>query len=267
MNIIYISILLFILYLLLKPKNIETFLDHIDVDDIQYVASKGENSNNMLNNYYIKLVPEHEKRSGFLTDIYDYMGKDNHHYLFDSPHMDKKYDEKPYNFNKDISAYYGKDISKDISKDINKSKDKSRPITYPSQTERTSFLENEIELDKMLIVEPHKYRHPENLENKIVYNFSNSLDFKHEMRERELRLRGFRRSSLTEDNDFLSMTFCDDIDEEGTDFPCSKFGLEFNYDLVNRLKLAKYIDPTDTDMDIDIVNEINDDSANICCKR
>jgi len=254
MNIIYISILLFILYLLLKPKNIETFLDHNDVDDIQYVASRGENSNNMLNNYYIKLVPEHEKRSGFLSDIYDYMGKDNHHYLFDSPHMDKKYDENPYNFNKDISAYYGKD-------------NHGRPITYPSQTERTSFLENEMDLDKMLIVEPQKFRHPENLENKIVYEFSNSLDFKHEMRERELRLRGFRRSSLTEDNDYLSMTFCDDIDEEGTDFPCSKFGLEFNYDLVNRLKLAKYIDPTDTDMDIDIVNEINDDSANICCKR
>jgi len=258
MNIYIIIILLFVLYLL-KQNNIETFLDHLDVDDIQYVAANGSNSNGMLNNYFIKFIPEFEKSNGLLSDISDYMGIDTHHYLFESPYMDKKYDHEPYHFKKNISAYLGIDERDNTF---------GRPITYPSRTERDNFLKNEQLLDSMLIVEPHEYRHPESLRNKIVYDFSNSIDYEHEMRERELRLRGFHRSSLTETDDYLSMTFCDDIDEEGTDFPCDKFGLEFNYDLENRLKLAKYRDPeTHPNMSGEDIDYINNISSNICCKK
>ena len=259
MNIYFIVILLFVLFLLLKDKhynsdNIETFLDHLDVDDIQYVATNGSNSNGMLNNYFIKFIPEFEKSNGLLSDISDYMGIDSHHYLFESPHK-----EEPYNFNKNISAYFGID---------EKDNTYGRPLTYPTRTERNKFLENEKLLDRMLIVEPHEYRHPKFLGNKIVYDFSDSIDYENEMRERELRLRGFHRSSLTETDDYLSMTFCDDVDEVGTDFPCDKFGLEFNYDLENRLKLAKYRNPeTHPNMSEDDINDINNISANICCKK
>ena len=234
-------------------KNIEPFLGHIDMDDFQYIPSKGKKSKNMLNNYYIKAVPEIEKKSGFLSEIYDYMGIDTHHYLFESPHRD---DNIKHKFNKTYNAYYGKKEYDPYG----------RPITYPSETQKYRFLENQKELDSILINEPHEYRHPDDLGNKIIYDFSNSIDFKHELRERELRLRGFRRSNLTEEDDFLSMTFCDDIDEEGTDFPCNEYGREFNYDLENRLKLAKYRDPVKhPDMkDVDYINNI---SANICCKR
>ena len=273
---IYIIILLFVLFLLLKDKhynsdNIETFLDHLDVDDIQYVATNGSNSNGMLNNYFIKFIPEFEKANGLLSDISDYMGIDSHHYLFESPYMDKKYDDKPYHFKKNISAYLGiddDDIKNDYIQNNNIKKDFGRPITYPSRTDRDNFLKNEQLLDSMLIVKPHEYRHPESLGNKIVYDFSNSIDYENEMRERELRLRGFHRSSLTETDDYLSMTFCDDVDEMGTDFPCDKFGLEFNYDLENRLKLAKYRNPeTHPNMSEDDINDINNISANICCKK
>ena len=273
---IYIIILLFVLFLLLKDKhynsdNIETFLDHLDVDDIQYVATNGSNSNGMLNNYFIKFVPEFEKSNGLLSDISDYMGIDSHHYLFESPYMDKKYDHKPYHFKKNISAYLGiddDDIKNDYIQNNNIKKDFGRPITYPSRTDRDNFLKNEQLLDSMLIVEPHEYRHPESLGNKIVYDFSNSIDYENEMRERELRLRGFHRSSLTETDDYLSMTFCDDVDEMGTDFPCDKFGLEFNYDLENRLKLAKYRDPeTHPNMSGEDIDYINNISSNICCKK
>ena len=140
-----------------------------------------------------------------------------------------------------------------------------RAITYPSETQKQKFLDKERNLNSILINEPHQYRHPNDLGNKIVYDFSNSIDFEHELRERELRLRGFKRSSLTEEDDFLSMTFCDDIDEEGTDFPCKEFGREFNYDLENRLKLAKYRDP-ETHPDLKDIDYINNISANICCK-
>jgi len=253
MNIYFIIILLFVLYLL-KQNNIETFLDHIDMNDFQYVATNGSNSNGMLNNYFIKFIPEHEKSNGLLSDISDYMGVDSHHYLFESPHK-----EKLYNFNKNISAYFGIDERNNTY---------GRPLTYPTRTELDKFLENEKLLDSMLIVEPHEYRHPKDLGNKIVYDFSDSIDFKHEMRERELRLRGFHRSSLTETDDYLSMTFCDDVDEEGADFPCHEFGLEFNYDLENRLKLAKYRDSeTHPNMSEDDINDINNISANICCKK
>ena len=255
MNIYYFIILLFVLYLLLKKDNIEPFLEHIDIDDFQYVPSNSSNTNkilnNMLNNYYIRLVPEHEKSPGFLSDIYDYMGKDNHHYLFESPPID----DKERVFNKTWDAYIGIE-------------NYGRPITYPSQTEKMTFLNNEKNLNSMLINEPHQYRDPEQLGNKIVYDFSNSLDFEHEMRERELRLRGFRRSSLTKKDDYLSMTFCDDIDEMGTDFPCYKFGKEYNYDLDNRLRLAKYRDPeTHPNIKKEKIDYINNISANICCKR
>ena len=234
-------------------KNIEPFLGHIDMDDFQYIPSKGKKSKNMLNNYYINVIPEIEKQPGFLSDIYDYMGIDTHHYLFESPHRD---DNNFHEFNKTWNAYYGKKEYDPYG----------RPITYPSETQKYRFLENQKELDSILINEPLQYRHPDDLGNKIVYDFSNSIDFKHELRERELRLRGFRRSNLTEEDDFLSMTFCDDIDEEGTDFPCDEYGREFNYDLENRLRLAKYRDPVKhPDMkDADYINNI---SANICCKR
>ena len=276
MNIYFIVILLFVLFLLLKDKhynsdNIETFLDHLDVDDIQYVATNGSNSNGMLNNYFIKFIPEFEKSNGLLSDISDYMGIDSHHYLFESPYMDKKYDDKPYHFKKNISAYLGiddDDIKNDYIQNNNIKKDFGRPITYPSRTDRDNFLKNEQLLDRMLIVEPHEYRHPESLGNKIVYDFSNSIDYEHEMRERELRLRGFHRSSLTKTDDYLSMTFCDDVDEMGTDFPCDKFGLEFNYDLENRLKLAKYRNPeTHPNMSSEDIDYINNISSNICCKK
>ena len=228
-------------------KNIEPFLGHIDMDDFQYIPSKGKKSKNMLNKYYIKAVPEIEKKPGFLSEIYDYMGIDTHHYLFESPHRD---DNIKHKFNKTYNAYY------------------DRPIVLQSEDKKykDKFYNKLANLDSILINEPHEYRHPDDLGNKIVYDFSNSIDFKHELRERELRLRGFRRSNLTEEDDFLSMTFCDDIDEEGTDFPCYEYGREFNYDLENRLKLAKYRDPI-KHPDIKDIDYINDISANICCKR
>ena len=251
-----ILILLIYFYICYLSNNIEKFSDHIDIDDFQYIPTKGKFSNNMLNNYYIKLIPEIEKESGFLLDVHDYMGLDSHHYLFESPHIDNK----DYIFNKNIDAYYGID---------DESNTYARPITYPDESSRRKFYENERELNKFLINEPLQYRHPslQNIGNKIIYDFSNSLDFVHELRERELRLRGFRRSNLTEEDDYLSMTFCDDIDEEGTDFPCHKFGKQFNYDLEDRLKLAKYRDPkTHPNMDPDLIKYINDISTNICCK-
>ena len=239
-----------ILLILYNTKKIEFFINDIDYDDFIYVPTKDIQSNNMLNNYFVKTMPEHEKGNGLLNDIYDYMGKDSHHYLFESPHTKKE----SYNFNKNFDAYFG----------INGNY--GRPVTYPSQTEKNYFLNNEKDLDNILVIEPHKYRHPEKLGNKIVYDFSNSEDFKHLMRERELRLRGFRRSSLTPEDDYLSMTFCDDIDEMGTDFPCDKFGKKFNYNLENRLKLAKYRDPkTHPNMDNQTIRDINNISSNICC--
>jgi len=247
-----VLVLLIYIYIMYLSKNIEPFLGDIDIDDFQYIPLNGSNSNGMLNNYYIKAVPEIEKKPGFLSDIYDYMGKDSHHYLFESPHVDIKDDEDLYEFNKSWDAYYGIE-------------NYHRAITYPSESEKQNFLDKERNLNSILINEPHQYRHPDDLGNKIVYDFSNSIDFEHELRERELRLRGFRRTTLTDEDDFLSMTFCDDIDEEGTDFPCDEFGREFNYDLENRLKLAKYRDP-ETHPDLKDVDYINNISANICCK-
>jgi len=241
----YIILILIIIYLLLNHNKIDTFINHIDVDDLQYVPKKDINTG-VYNNYYINVVPEIEKTPGFLSNIYDYMGINSHHYLFSSPH-----NEEPYNFNKNINAYYGMD-------------NYGRPIMYPDENAKHRFLDNEKKLDSYYINEPINYRHPEYLENKIVYDFSNSLDYQEELKEREYRLRGFHRSNLTDEDDFLSMTFCTDIDELGTDFPCHKYGKEFNYDLENKLKLAKYRDPETHKGEF--IAEDNEYSSNICCK-
>ena len=184
MNILLLIICIFILYNLFKIENFEPFINDIDYDDFVYIPTIDKNSNGMLNNYHVRAIPEHEKSKGFLSDVYDYMGIDSHHYLFESPHKNDTDvhgkivdDEKLYN--KNYTSYF------------------DRPITYTDETKKDEFLDNEKSLDNMLVIEPHKYRHPERLGNKIVYDFSNSQDFEHLIRERELILRGFRRSSLT----------------------------------------------------------------------
>jgi len=247
MNIVLLIAIFIILYLSLD--NIEPFINDIDYDDLVYIPSRGTNSNGMLNNYHVRAIPEHEKSSGFLSDVYDYMGLDSHHYLFESPH---KLDNKKHTYNKSYTSYF------------------DRPITYTDETKKEIFLNKVMEKDNTLVVEPHKYRHPERLGNKIVYDFSNSQDYEHGLRERELRLRGFRRSSLTPENNYYSMTFCDDIDEMGTCFPCHKYGKKFDYDLENRFKIAKYISPnTEEYKNIGKIESenINRYSSNLCCKN
>jgi hypothetical protein len=249
MNTLLLIAIFIILYLSFDNKYIEPFINDIDYDDLVYIPTKDNNSNSMLNNYHMRAIPEHEKSSGFLSDVYDYMGLDSHHYLFESPHKNK---DKEYTYNKSYTSYF------------------DRPITYTDETKKEIFLNKIMEKDNTLAIEPHKYRHPEKLGNKIVYDFSNSQDFEHGLRERELRLRGFRRSSLTPENNYYSMTFCDDIDEMGKRFPCHKYGKKFDYDLENRFKIAKYISPDSEEYKnigkIESEN-INRYSSNLCCKN
>ena len=83
-NILLLIAIFIILYL--SFDNIEPFINDIDYDDLVYIPTRDNNSNGMLNNYHMRAIPEHEKSSGFLSDVYDYMGLDSHHYLFESPH-------------------------------------------------------------------------------------------------------------------------------------------------------------------------------------
>lgn len=247
MNTILLIAIFIILYL--SFDNIEPFVNNIDYDDLVYIPTNDNNSNGLINNYHVRAISEHEKSSGFLSDVYDYMGLDSHHYLFESPH---KNEDKIYTYNKSYTSYF------------------DRPITYTDESKKEKFLDKIMKKDNTLVIEPHEYRHPERLGNKIVYDFSNSQDFEHELRERELRLRGFRRSSLTPQNNYFSMTFCDDIDEMGTRFPCYKYGKKFDYDLENRFKIAKYISPDSEEYKnlgkIESEN-LNKYSSNICCKN
>ena len=91
MNIVLLIAIFIILYL--SFDNIEPFINDIDYDDLVYIPTRGTNSNGLINNYHVRAIPEHEKSSGFLSDVYDYMGLDSHHYLFESPH---KNDDKEY---------------------------------------------------------------------------------------------------------------------------------------------------------------------------
>lgn len=255
---IIILILLFIIY----KDTIEPFVPSKDIiyntDDIRFFPwsdGKGGDDHKFIpNTYYMKLQKERELDDGLFSYINDYMGKDSHHYMFESPILfDKEYEtikgpQKSYTSmiggipNTKLHTYTKYNTSEPLH----------RPIYMPDRSYTDDYNKFTEQLDKKLIVDPMKYnfRHPKQLGNKIVYDFSNSIDLQTELRERELRLRGFHRTMLDEKNDYNEMTFCNNIDEMGTDYPCHKYGLQFNYELENQMKLAKN----------------NDYSASICCK-
>jgi len=234
--IIIIIILLYLLY----NKNIETFIT-FDTDDVKFFpvndGRSGKGFEYMPTSYHMELQKNKETGDGLISYIRDYMGKDDHYYLFKAPLLkDDKIKKIQKDINKDYTAFH-------------------RPLYLPGEPneelKRKHYKELENQ-DKLLINDPFKYpyRNPNQLGNKIVYDFSNSLNLQSELEQRRLLLMGFRRPILTEENDFTTMTFCGNIDEEGNDFPCHKYGLEYDYDMGNQMKLAK-----------------NDDySANICCR-
>ena len=167
------------------------------------------------------------------------MGKDSYHYLFEAPILKQK--------ELDIINKKKKGPQKSYESMLD------RKIYLPDLSKSKKHYKELMEKDRKYINDPFKYpyRHPKQLGNQIVYDFSNSIDLQTELRERELRLRGFRRSILDENNNYNEMTFCNNIDEEGTDFPCDEYGLKFKYNIEDQLKFAK--------------NE--EYYANICCEQ
>ena len=253
---IYIIILLILLYIIYK-NNIEPFTS--SVDDVKFIHwndRKIDEFKYLPNTYYLKKQRQLEVDDGLFSYIYDYMGKDSHHYIFESPIM--KPDEVESIGNKGPQKSYISMIGDIPHKELNYEKyysDKPlhRPIYIPDKSYMNDYNKFTEQLDYSHINQPFKYpyRHPKQLGNKIVYDFSNSIDLQTELRERELRLRGFHRTILDENNNYNEMTFCNNIDEEGTDYPCYKYGLKFNYDLENQMRLAKN----------------GKYSASICCKQ
>jgi len=234
---ICIIIILILLYIIYK-QNIEPFTP--SVDDVKFFPWNDGHSDefkHLPNTYYMKTQMEHDQNDGLIPHIYDYMGKDSHHYIFEAPIL-KKDEVKQIGKNGPQKSYESMLDRKIYLPDLSKSKKHYKEL---------------MKKDRKYINDPFKYpyRHPEQLGNQIVYDFSNSIDLQTELRERELRLRGFHRTILDDENDYNEMTFCNDINGEKTDFPCHKYGLKFNYDLENQMRLAKN----------------NDYSASICCEQ
>lgn len=232
--------LIFLLVLILIP-NIEGFKTNefysvrdIPIDDRIYLPISDENTpdhKHLLSNYLVMYRPEYDHRSGLISNIRDIKGIDSHHYLFESPHLYKpnmKSDTREKIKNEAIDYLQNKSYSGYID----------RPITYSDESNnKTIFLNKLQNSDKIIANDPfeYPYRHPNKLSNKIVYDFSDSVDFDLELKEREQRLRGYRRSILNKQNDYKTMTTCMNIDEEGTRYNCSKYGLIYNEDANFRL--------------------------------
>jgi hypothetical protein len=227
--------LIFLLVLILIP-NIEGFKTNdfysvrdIPIDDRIYLPISDENTpdhKHLLSNYLVMYRPEYDHRSGLISNIRDIKGIDSHHYLFESPHLYKpnmESDTKEKIKNEAIDYLQNKSYSGYID----------RPITYSDESNnKTIFLNKLQNSDKIITNDPfeYPYRDPNKLSNKIVYDFSNSVDFDLELKEREQRLLGYRRSILNKQNDYTSMTTCMNIDEEGTRYNCHKYGLNYNED-------------------------------------
>ena len=236
--------LIFLLILILIP-NIEGFkineinrVRDIPIDDRVYLPISDEQTpdhKHLLSNYFVMNSPERDHRPGLISNIRDEMGIDSLHYLFESPHLYKSTTENnaKKKINTEVLDYVKK---KDFTSFFN------RPIIYLDKKQESSFLGKLQLKDDKMIHDPFKYpyRDPssnQTLGNKIVYDFSDSVDFDMELREREQRLRGFRRPVLDKENDFTSMTTCKNINEKGEKYPCSNYGLYYNNDA--NLKLAR----------------------------
>lgn len=226
---------IFLLILILIP-NIEGFeinsVRDIPIDDRVYLPISDKKSSpeheNLLSNYFVLYRPEYEHRQGVISNIRDKMGIDSHHYLFESPHLKNPdiHNEEVLDYiqNKDYTGFF------------------DRPITYRDETKKKDFLNKLESKDNKIIQDPFDfpYRDPssnQTLGNKIVYDFSDSLDFDMELREREQRLRGYRRPVLDSQNDYITMSTCMNVKEGGKKYDCSELGLYYNHDA--NLKLAR----------------------------
>ena len=225
-----------ILIFILSQNNIENFINQEDLIFNTVSDKKTKGHEDLLTNYHITAQPEYEQGDGLLSTMYDILGYEDHSYLFSSPHLKSDSDHE---FNKNYTSFIGgfPDNRYHDYKKYGYNKYRGRPITMPDKTFTKEFNKFTEQLDHGMINKPfYQYRHPEDLETKYVYDFSKSIDMEKELEKRRLRLMGFRRSILDKNNDFKSMTFCGDIDEEGTQYPCSDFGLQYNTDA--DLKLA-----------------------------
>ena len=227
-----------LIFILSQEHLIEGFIGNINQDDLIFNTvsdKKTKDHQYLLTNYHITTQPEYELGDGLLSTMYDILGYEDHSYLFSSPHLKPDPD---YKFNKKYTSFIGgyPDLKYHDYKKYGHKKYKGRPITMPDRTFRKDYNKFTEQLDHQMINKPfYPYRHPKDLATKYVYDFSDSIDMEKELEKRRIRLMGFRRSTLDEQNDYTSMTFCSDIDEEGTPYDCSKYGLETNPDAYSKL--------------------------------
>ena len=205
-----ICVIIIILLMIINTNKVEP-LTNYNIDDVKFIpiSDKSNEFKHLPTMYYKKFKQDHDDSQDLFTKIDDYMGKISHNYILEAPMLTEE--DKPEDI---LKKSYKSMFMPDLDKPVHYNKFINEPLKYP-------------------------YRHPEQLGNKIVYDHHNSIDLKTELRERDLRLRGFHRTVLDGKNNYSEMTFCNNIDEQGNDFPCEKYGLKFNYDLNNQMKLAQ----------------------------
>ena len=157
---ICIIIILILLYIIYK-NDIEPF----NVDDVKFFPWNDGHSNEfkyLPNTYHMKLQKEHDVKDGLIPFIYDYMGKDSHHYLFESPILKDEEFEKIQKKDGQTKSYTS------MIGDFSGKKNLHRPIYIPDMSYMKDYDKFTRQLDKSYINEPFKYpyRHPEQLGNK-----------------------------------------------------------------------------------------------------
>ena len=186
-NITFI-LLLIILIIIFKSKNIENF----SVDDMRFIPCS-DNSSDLLikNNYKLQKIPSMYKDNSFFSKLYKKPIND----MFKFPDCDKDY-----KFQKTYDAFF------------------DRKIYSIDQVEQKSNDLHNLKKDLLLYNNPNnKYRSPNNIETKIIPEFSETdlqkyneyLDFKKISR-------------------VMDYTTCGNSDNKGNRYNC-KFPYIFNH--------------------------------------
>ena len=196
--------------------SIWNLLEGFNTDKLRFIPCSN-NTNNMHNNYQLDYIDPINKKNDILQRLYS----DDIDKMFTFPSCSVDQD---YNFNKSYSGYFDRKI-------------------YSTDSIQQKINDNHnIVNDSLIYNDPELYRHPKDLETKIISDYDNEFkgDFENYLDENKNVIFSFNRG--------LKYTTCGDIDNKGTKYNCLYPSI-FN----------------NTNIDV-LCTTNNDYCNNVCCK-
>jgi len=178
-------------------------IESFNTDKLQFIPCSDNVDNNMYNNYQLRPIDNISKKNNILHRLYS----DNVDKIFTFPQCDI---EPEYNFDKSYAGYF------------------DRKIYSVDNIEQKQNDNHNMMQDSLLYNDPFLYRHPNDLETKIISDYDNKFkkDFENYL--------DFNKNIHFSFNRGLKYTTCGDIDNKGNKYHCP-YPYIFNFDNIDNL--------------------------------